>query len=68
MDIYALSQEQADMILDVISKTTRVISYDESIMNIVTDEAAPFFAGQATAEETAAAIQSRVQLYVAEQS
>ena len=56
------------MILDVISKTTRVISYDESIMNIVTDEAAPFFAGQATAEETAAAIQSRVQLYVAEQS
>ena len=68
VDIYALSQEQADMILDVISKTTRVISYDESIMNIVTDEAAPFFAGQATAEETAAAIQSRVQLYVAEQS
>ena len=68
VDIYALSQEQADQILDVISKTTRLSVYDESIMDIVNDEAAPFFAGQATAEETAAAIQSRVKLYVAEQS
>ena len=68
VDIYALSQEQADQILDVISKTTRLSVYDESIMDIVNDEAAPFFAGQATAEETASAIQSRVKLYVAEQS
>ena len=68
VDIYALSQEQADQILDVISKTTRLSVYDESIMDIVNDEAAPFFAGQATAEETASAIQSRGQLYVAEQS
>ena len=68
VDIYALSQEQADQILDVISKTTRLSVYDESIMDIVNDEAAPFFAGQATAAETASAIQSRVKLYVAEQS
>ena len=68
MDIYELSQEQADMVLDVIAKTTRVATYDESISNIVDDECAGFFAGQASAEETAAAIQSRVQLYVAEQS
>ena len=68
VDIYALSQEQADQILDVISKTTRLAAYDEAIMDIVNDEAAPFFAGQATAEETASAVQSRVKLYVAEQS
>ena len=68
VDIYELSQEQADMVLDVIAKTTRVATYDESISNIVDDECAGFFAGQASAEETAAAIQSRVQLYVAEQS
>ena len=68
VDIYALSQEQADQILDVISKTTRLSVYDEAIMDIVNDEAAPFFAGQATAEETASAVQSRVKLYVAEQS
>ena len=42
VDIYALSQEQADQILDVISKTTRLSVYDESIMDIVNDEAAPF--------------------------
>ncbi len=68
VDIYALSQEQADQILDVISKTTRLSTYDESVMDIVNDESAAFFAGQATAEETASSIQNRVQLYVAEQS
>ena len=66
--VYAVTQEQSDQILDVISKTTRLSTYDEAIMDIVNDEAAPFFAGQATAEETASAVQSRVQLYVAEQS
>ena len=66
--IYELSQEQADMILDVISKTTRVATYDQAIMDIVNDEASGFFAGQETAESAAASIQSRVQLYVAEQS
>ena len=39
-----------------------------SLLSSVVEEAAPFFAGQATAEETASAIQSRVKLYVAEQS
>ena len=68
VDIYALSQEQADTILNIIANTSRVATYDEAIMDIVNDEAAAFFAGQETAENTAASIQSRVQLYVAEQS
>ena len=43
-------------------------SYDQDIMNIITDEVAAFFAGEKSAEDTAAMVQSRVNLYVQEQS
>ena len=42
--------------------------YDQSLMEIISDEAGAFFAGEKTAEETARLIQNRVQLYMAEQS
>ncbi|MDO4567099.1 MAG: hypothetical protein Q4B42_07185, partial [Oscillospiraceae bacterium] len=41
---------------------------DVTILSIVLDEAAAFFAGDKSAEETAKNIQSRVSIYVAEQS
>ena len=55
------------MIMDLINSAERTASYDESIMEIIRDEAAAFFAGQKSAKETAAVIQSRVNIYVNEQ-
>jgi hypothetical protein len=67
VEIYALTQEDADQFLDLINSTNRVYSYDEDIMEIINDEAAAYIAGQKSAEDTAAMIQSRVSLYVNEQ-
>ena len=68
ISIYAMTQEQADQILDLINATTAVYGYDESILNIISDEAAAYFAGEKSLDDTANMIQSRVNLYVAEQS
>lgn len=68
VEIYELSQEDADVILNLINSTNTVYGYDQDIMNIITDETAAFFAGEKSAAETAAMVQSRVNLYVAEQS
>lgn len=68
VNVYAMSQEQADEILGLINATTAVYGYDESILNIITDEAAAYFAGEKSLDDTANMIQSRVNLYVAEQS
>lgn len=68
VNVYAMTQEQADEILGLINATTAVYGYDESIMNIITDEAAPYFAGEKSLDDTVSMIQSRVNLYVAEQS
>lgn len=66
--IYALSQKQADMILNLIENTTAVYGYDEDIMNIISDETTAYFAGEKSLDDTVNMIQSRVNLYVAEQS
>lgn len=51
-----------------IQKNIRHVSYyDEAITNIVRDEASYMFSGVHNPEETAALIQSRVQLYLSEQ-
>ena len=68
VNVYAMTQEQADEILGLINATTAVYGYDESIMSIITDEAAPYFAGEKSLDDTVNMIQSRVNLYVAEQS
>ena len=42
--------------------------FDASVENIIAEEAAAFFAGQKTAEDVAGVIQSRVQIYINENS
>ena len=61
-----LSQEQIDEVVNVIKSVDRVSFYNENIINIVNEECGSFFAGQKTAEEVAAIIQNRVQIYVDE--
>lgn len=67
VEMFATTQEHADQIMELIEKTDKTVSFDESIMNIVSEEAKIYFEGQKTAAETAAVIHSRVELYVNEQ-
>ena len=66
-DVYALTQEDVDMILNVINNTHGVYDYDQEILDIITDEVSAYFAGDKDVQTTASMIQSRVNLYVQEQ-
>ena len=67
VDVYAVTSEQYQAVCDLINQTKSVFTFDENIMNILTEEAAAYFAGAKTLDETAAMIQNRVSLYIAEQ-
>ena len=66
-DIYATTPRQAQMLRDVIASATKMMDYDMSIINIVKEEAAAYFAGQKTAQEVCKLIQSKVNIYINEQ-
>ena len=59
---------EAQRFLDLLDAVENVSFYDEAVLSIVSQEAAAYFAGDKSAEETARLIQSRVGLYVSEQS
>ena len=61
-----LSDKDIEMIRNFIESTTNFTNYDRQIFDIVKEEAAPFFAGQKTAEDAARIIQSRARIYVLE--
>ena len=65
--LYAMSPEQRDALLALLDSAVRSASYDQVIAGIVHEEAAAFFAGQRSADETSGRIQRRVELYMAEQ-
>lgn len=67
IDIYAVSQEDADQILDLINTTTKISHADDTISSTVKEEAAAFFEGQKTAQDVAKTVQSKVSIYVNEQ-
>jgi ABC-type glycerol-3-phosphate transport system substrate-binding protein len=68
VDVYAASQEEIDQILSLIAAAEGLTRKDNFVSAIVTEEAAPFFAGRRSAEDAARIIQSRVSLYVGERS
>lgn len=63
-----LTQEQADAFRDYVNGAAVAGSYDEDIMNIITEEAAAYFAGDKSAAEVADLIQNRVTIYLGETS
>ena len=67
VDIYAMTEEQAQQLRELIGSVERCYSYDQSIMDLVLEECADFFSGAKTAEQTASLIQDRVSTYVNEQ-
>ena len=66
-EIYALTEDQVQQIRELILTTTKVADYDQEILDIVKEQAAPYFAGQKTAEEVAKLVQSKANIYVNEQ-
>lgn len=69
MEIYASTQEEVDAVKAIIASAERTAgSVNEELTNIITEETAPYFKGQKNAQETADIIQSRIQIYVKENS
>ena len=68
-NIKPLTQKEVDQFTDYVKGVTTYSSYlDESIMNIIYEEAAPFFEGQKGVDEVATIIQSRVSIYLNEKN
>lgn len=61
-----LSQEEVDQIMSFVTSLNQIMRNDEELLNIILEEAAAYFAGQKSPQETAGIIQSRVQNYVSE--
>lgn len=62
-----MTDADAKLFLDLVSAVENTALYDEAILNIILSESGAFFAGDKTAEQTAALVQSRASIYVAEQ-
>lgn len=67
-EIYAATPEQVQQIRDLMSNARAAVSGDQTILNMILEEASPYFEGQKSAQEVAGIIQSRVQIYINENS
>ncbi len=67
VELYPMTEEDAAQIMAVIESVENTVSYDQSMMEIIQEEAGAYFSGQKTAQEIATIIQSRVNIYVNEQ-
>lgn len=67
IDVYAMTDAEKEVILDLLKNTTTFMRYDTSLSEIINEEIQPFFQGQKTAEDAAKMIQSRATIYINEQ-
>ena len=67
MEIYALTQEQADKIMEVINTTTKLYSQNTAVLDIISEQTDAFFSGQKSADEVAKLVQGKLSIYVNEQ-
>lgn len=61
-----LTQAQVDKIMEVIKNTTQVSRYDTKLTDIINEEAAAYFNGQKSLDETVKIIQNRASTYINE--
>ena len=61
-----LTEEMADEIIEFIKSLNHVYRYNVPVNNIIKEEAAQYFAGQKSLDDTVRIIQNRVSTYVAE--
>ena len=66
VEIKPMTQEEVENFKQMLYTFNQVYSYDQELMNIISEESAAFFSGQKSAKDVAAIIQSRVQIYVNE--
>ena len=62
------TQEEIDMVFDMIDSAMPASGGSEQLLKIINEEAAPFFQGQKSVDEVTKIIQSRIQIYVSENS
>lgn len=67
-EIYAATPEQVQVVRDLIDNSSAATNNDQTILNIINEEAAAYFEGQKSAQEVVGVIQSRIQTYVSENS
>lgn len=63
---HAATDDQVDMILELIDSPAEIYTWNYTIRDIVQEEASAYFSGAKTLDETANLIQSRVSLYLGE--
>lgn len=68
VDIYTVTKEEIAFMRSLIDMAQPISNNDEAVYSIIMEEAAAFFKGQKTAEDVAKIIQSRVDVYVSENS
>ena len=66
VEIGPLSQKEVDQFVALVNNTKKEGSADDAIMNIITEEAKPYFKGEKSLDETVDVIQNRVKTYVNE--
>ena len=66
IDVGYLTQEDVDQILGILDYAVVETAYDETVYNIIVEEAAAFFSGQKSVDDVCTTIQSRVSIYVSE--
>lgn len=65
-EIYAATQEQVDEVKDMLANAKSVLLMDDTLFDLIAEEAQSYFSGQKTVDEVADIIQSRAQIYVSE--
>ena len=66
LTLHTPTEEEVQCVRELIESASRVQPTDRKLMEIIREEAQPFFQGQKSAEEVAGIIQSRAQLYMDE--
>ena len=64
--ISPMTQEEVDEVVAFIKSVDQLYTNHQDLMNIISEEAAPYFTGQKSVKEVADIIQNRVQIYVNE--
>lgn len=68
IEVTPLTREERDYVVGFIESLSAHVVYDEEILNIVTEEAAAYFNDQKTVDDVVSIIQSRISIYVNENS
>lgn len=67
VSLYAMTAAEANSLRTIVESANRMGRFDETVMDMVTEELLPFLAGDRSAADTARILQNRIQTYMNEQ-